>query len=243
MADELGVVPGPQVEIFLQHDALCRVPGLLGFGDMHVRLACRTHEVLTIAAAEGYRPCEYIGLRKCTGGQAMPSVLVTGANRGLGFEFARQFAAEGWRVFATCRHPDSATALHRLNGAVGIIALDVTDGTSIRDAAMLIEEPVDLLINSAGIIGPPDRAGKTDYEAWREVIEVNTMGPLRVVEAFITHLVRSERKVVVTITSGMGSIGDNTSGGSIPYRSSKAAVNMVMRTLPSIWPVAASFLW
>ena len=88
MADELGVVPGPQVEIFLQHDALCRVPGLLGFGDMHVRLACRTHEVLTIAAAEGYRPCEYIGLRKCTGGQAMPSVLVTGANRGLGFEFA-----------------------------------------------------------------------------------------------------------------------------------------------------------
>ena len=241
MADELGVVPGPQVEIFLQHDALCRVPGLLGFGDMHVRLACRTHEVLTIAAAEGYRPCEYIGPKV----HWRASHAIGPGNwrqSRFGVRICPAICRRRLAVFATCRHPDSATALHRLNGAVGIIALDVTDGTSIRDAAMLIEEPVDLLINSAGIIGPPDRAGKTDYEAWREVIEVNTMGPLRVVEAFITHP-RSERKVVVTITSGMGSIGDNTSGGSIPYRSSKAAVNMVMRPLPSIWPVAASFLW
>ena len=161
----------------------------------------------------------------------MPSVLITGANRGLGFEFARQYAADGWQVFATCRHPDSASALRGLNGRVALIELDVVDEESIRNAAVLIEEPVDLLINNAGIIGPSERTGRVDCEAWREVFEVNTIGPLRVVEAFTGHLARSERKMVVTVTSGMGSIGDNSSGGSLPYRSSKAAVNMVMRTV------------
>jgi NAD(P)-dependent dehydrogenase (short-subunit alcohol dehydrogenase family) len=90
---------------------------------------------------------------------------------------------------------------------------------------------IDVLINNAGIGGPRGRAtGKVDYEALAHVLDVNTMGPLRVLEAFIDHLARGERKLAVTITSGMGSIGDNTSGGSIPYRSSKAAVNMVMRS-------------
>jgi NAD(P)-dependent dehydrogenase (short-subunit alcohol dehydrogenase family) len=161
----------------------------------------------------------------------MSAVLITGANRGLGFEFVRQYAADGWQVFATCRHPDSAPALRGLGGRVVLIQLDVTDEASVKNAAMLIEEPVDLLINNAGIIGPSERTGRIDCEAWRQVLDVNTIGPMRVVEAFIGHLARSERKMVVTITSGMGSIGDNSSGGSIPYRSSKAAVNMVMRTV------------
>jgi NAD(P)-dependent dehydrogenase (short-subunit alcohol dehydrogenase family) len=164
----------------------------------------------------------------------MSSVLITGANRGLGFEFARQYGADGWRVFATCRHPNSATALQGLTktGTLRVLRLDVTDDATIKEASRQIEEPIDLLINSAGISGPRDQStGKVEYGAWREVLDVNTMGPLRVTEAFIPHLTRSERKLVVTITSGMGSIGDNTSGGSIPYRSSKAAVNMVMRTV------------
>jgi NAD(P)-dependent dehydrogenase (short-subunit alcohol dehydrogenase family) len=162
----------------------------------------------------------------------MSSVVITGANRGLGFEFTRQYAQDGWSVFATCRHPEAATALQKLKaGAVTIIELDVTDAAGIKRAARQIEGPIDLLINSAGISGPRDQStGKVDYESWREVLDVNTMGPLRITEAFIPHLARSQRKLVVTITSGMGSIGDNTSGGSIPYRSSKAAVNMVMRT-------------
>jgi NAD(P)-dependent dehydrogenase (short-subunit alcohol dehydrogenase family) len=116
-------------------------------------------------------------------------------------------------------------------GKLQIIELDVTEETTIKEAAKQIQEPIDILINNAGIAGPPDqRSGKVDYAAWREVLDVNTMGPLRVTEAFIRQLARSERKLL-TITSGMGSIGDNSSGSSIPYRSSKAAVNMVMRTV------------
>ena len=164
----------------------------------------------------------------------MPSILITGANRGLGFEFARQYGADRWRVFATCRNPNSATALHELTktGAVKIIPLDVTDQSSINEASKQVDEPIDIVLNCAGIAGQPDqRTGRIDYGSWKQVLDVNTMGPLRVAEGFINRLARSERKLIVTITSGMGSITDNTSGGSIPYRSSKAAVNMVMRSV------------
>ena len=110
--------------------------------------------------------------------------------------------------------------------------MDVTDAESVHKAAIQLDGvAIDLVINSAGIIGVSgQRAGNVDYASWAHVLDVNTMGPLRVLEAFIDHIARSKRKLVVTITSGMGSIGDNTSGGSIAYRSSKAAVNMVMRS-------------
>jgi NAD(P)-dependent dehydrogenase (short-subunit alcohol dehydrogenase family) len=89
-----------------------------------------------------------------------------------------------------------------------------------------------VLINNAGIAGPSGQStGNVDYDAWAHVFDVNTMGPLRLVEAFRNNIARSERRLVVTITSGMGSLADNTSGGSIAYRSSKAAVNMVMRSV------------
>jgi NAD(P)-dependent dehydrogenase (short-subunit alcohol dehydrogenase family) len=110
--------------------------------------------------------------------------------------------------------------------------MDVTDQRSIKNAAAKVNDRVDLLINSAGIIGKRGEAlGSIDYEAWWKVLDVNTIGPLRVTEAFIDHVTRSERKLIVTITSGMGSLAENTSGGSMAYRSSKAAVNMVMRSL------------
>ncbi len=166
----------------------------------------------------------------------MPTVLITGANRGLGFEFAQQYAAAGWQVFATCRDPANANQLQKLKDATGIrvtvVALDVTDAGSIRDAALRLREAaIDVLINSAGIGGARGQTtGNVDYESWSRVLDVNAMGPLRVTEAFSDHLARSERRLVITITSGMGSLADNTSGGSIAYRSSKAAVNMVMRS-------------
>jgi NAD(P)-dependent dehydrogenase (short-subunit alcohol dehydrogenase family) len=110
--------------------------------------------------------------------------------------------------------------------------MDVTDPRSVKQAAAQIRNSaVDVLINSAGIGGNPhQKAGNVDYESWAAVFNVNTMGPLRVTEAFIDHLSRSERKLAVTLTSSMGSLSGNTSGGSIAYRSSKAAVNMVMRS-------------
>jgi NAD(P)-dependent dehydrogenase (short-subunit alcohol dehydrogenase family) len=166
----------------------------------------------------------------------MPVVLITGANRGLGLEFARQYLADGWQVFASCRDPASASALQRLakagSGKLTVVSMDVTDAESVRKAARQLDGvAIDLVINSAGVIGVSgQRAGNVDYASWAQVLDVNAMGPLRVLEAFIDHIARSKRKLVVTITSGMGSIGDNTSGGSIAYRSSKAAVNMVMRS-------------
>ncbi len=167
----------------------------------------------------------------------MPAVLITSANRGLGLEFATQYLADGWHVYAACRQPQSAGKLQRLGqddkDRLDILAMDVTNASSIDRAATKIRPgSIDVLINSAGITGKPgQKTGNVDYVSWAQVLDVNTMGPLRVAEAFVEHVARSERKLVVTITSAMGSLADNRSGGSIAYRSSKAAVNMVMRSV------------
>jgi NAD(P)-dependent dehydrogenase (short-subunit alcohol dehydrogenase family) len=167
----------------------------------------------------------------------MPSALITGGNRGLGLEFARQYLADGWQVYAACRDPNSASELRRLADASGhklrMLALDVTDHASVKAAAAELDgQAIDLLLNNAGVMGAWGQTiGNIDYEAWAKVLDANSMGPMRVSEAFVDHVARSERKLIVTLTSGMGSLADNTSGGSIAYRSSKAAVNMVMRSL------------
>ncbi|MFH0343792.1 MAG: SDR family NAD(P)-dependent oxidoreductase [Chromatiales bacterium] len=139
-----------------------------------------------------------------------PVVLITGANRGLGLEFTRQFAIEGWRVYASCREPGSASELQRLasggNGKIEILALDVTDLASVKATAAKLEaQPIDLLLNSAGIIGMPGQTiGNIDYASWAKVLDVNTLGPMRVSEAFADCVARSDRKLIVTVTSGMG---------------------------------------
>lgn len=167
----------------------------------------------------------------------MPTVLVTGANRGLGLEFARQYAAAGWQVIATCRAPEAATDLQKLASESGrrirILGMNVTDTASVRAAAAALkDEAIDLLLNNAGVGGPPgQQLGNLDYAAWARVLDTNTLGPMRVVEAFLDHISKGQRKQIVTITSTMGSIEDNASGGRYAYRSSKAAVNMVMKSL------------
>jgi NAD(P)-dependent dehydrogenase (short-subunit alcohol dehydrogenase family) len=167
----------------------------------------------------------------------VPTVLITGANRGLGVEFVRQYADEGWDIFAACRESRAANKLQAIAKAPGaklaVITMDVTDAGSVANAVgELAGTPLDLLINNAGTAGTPGQtAGNVDYENWLRVLDVNTVGPLRVVQAFTDLIARSERRLIVTITSGMGSLLENTSGGSIAYRSSKAAVNMAMRSV------------
>ncbi len=166
----------------------------------------------------------------------MPTVLITGANRGIGLALARGYAAEGWRLHACCRHPDRATDLKALRVEVGdrlaVHRLDVTDGLKVASLAReLAEEAIDLLINNAGVSGPRGGFGETDYDRWQPVVGVNTFAPLRLAERFVEQVARSERKLIVNISSKMGSIAENTSGNSIIYRASKAALNQVSKSL------------
>lgn len=162
-----------------------------------------------------------------------PTVLITGASRGLGLEFVRQYAADGWRVIATCRQPKLAKGLLAIKGDVRVRTLDVTDPAQVRALARALKsESIDLLISNAGIYGPrKETFGQVDMEAWRRAFETNVMGPMMIAEAFADHVARSERKTIVALTSMMGSIAENRSGGSYIYRSSKAALNMVMKGL------------
>src|SRR5689334_6869055 len=115
----------------------------------------------------------------------MPTVIVTGANRGIGFEFARQYAAQGWRVHAACRDPAAATALKEVAGDVKIHRLEVTAPEQVRSlAAALAGEPIDLLVNNAGIAAHAKTSlGDMDYALWEELLRVNVLGPMRVAEA------------------------------------------------------------
>jgi len=165
----------------------------------------------------------------------MPTTLITGASRGIGLELCRQYAADGWTVHACCRRPDEAAELRRLSsrGRVVLHELDVTDGRQIDAvAASLDGAPIDLLVNNAGVYGKPDGGfGAIDDRVWLYTLKVNTLAPLHVSEALAGNVMKSERRIIAVMTSRMGSIDDNTSGGSYIYRSSKAAVNMVVRSM------------
>lgn len=168
----------------------------------------------------------------------MPTVLITGSNRGLGLEWVRQCAARGWRIRATCRDPDAAADLQALaaqHPAVGIHRLDVTAPTQITALAQALgEDSLDLLVNNAGVYFErwgQDPVGRIDYAAWEATFRVNTLGPMRVTEALLAPLSRSTRPLVLAITSHMGSITDIAAPRDYAYRSSKAALNAAMRGL------------
>jgi NAD(P)-dependent dehydrogenase (short-subunit alcohol dehydrogenase family) len=159
----------------------------------------------------------------------MSVVFLTGANRGIGFEFARQYAAEGWRVIATVRDPARADALRALPGTIEVHQLDVADfaaasllGETLRD------EAIDVLIANAGISGPREMPPeRVDGDAWSEVFRINTMAPLAIAGALHKQVARSRERKAVAISSRLGSIAANLEGGRHIYRSSKAALNAV----------------
>ena len=168
----------------------------------------------------------------------MKTILITGANRGIGLELCKQYANDGWRVLACCRHPDKAEELNKLavqySDLVRILALDVEDHAQIEGLAqMLSNETIDLLINNAGVYPASDAGGfgRTDYAEWNAAFRINTMAPLKMAETFTKQIARSEQKIIVTITSQMGSVADNSSGGNYLYRTSKAAANMVVKSM------------
>lgn len=167
----------------------------------------------------------------------MPTVLVTGSNRGIGLEFCRQYAEAGWKVLACCRRPEQASDLHGLaieRASVSIHQLDLENFDQIDALAhALASEPIDVLINNAGVYGGSSRnvLGALDYDLWARVLKINAQAPVRMTEAFLPHVLRSQRKLVVAITSLMGSMGDNSSGGAIIYRTSKAALNAAMKSI------------
>lgn len=157
------------------------------------------------------------------------SVLITGASRGIGFEFAVQYATAGWRVHACCRRPGDQSFGH----GVDVHALDVTDQASIDTLASSLDgTAIDLLVNNAAVFGGPRQGvGDTSVDDWELVMRTNVIAPFRVTEAFRGHLVRAAGATVVQISSLAGSIADNHSGGLHLYRTSKTALNMVSANL------------
>jgi NAD(P)-dependent dehydrogenase (short-subunit alcohol dehydrogenase family) len=160
----------------------------------------------------------------------MPSVFVTGASRGLGLEFVRQYAAAGWNVTAACRDPANATALAELG--VETVPLDLSDSGSISRAAdSLAGRSFDVLLNNAGVMGEGQQFGRLSEAEWERVLYVNAIAPLKMAEAFLPQVMAGQKKLMVFLTSKMGSIADNSSGGSYIYRSSKAALNAAVKSL------------
>lgn len=167
----------------------------------------------------------------------MPNILVTGSNRGIGFEWVRQYAEGQWRVFATCRHPLEAEALRALaekHPLVSLHRLDITKPDEINALAVqLLDQPIDILVNNAGVylekywdVNLLDR--RIDFEDWVYSFRVNTLGPVRVTGALIDNLAISENRLVVITSTHMASIADIAEPGAYYYRSTKAALNAAM---------------
>lgn len=156
----------------------------------------------------------------------MPNVLITGANRGIGLELARQYLADGWNVVATAREPSE-----ELN-ALGILVerLDMRDMDAVAGFGERLDEPLDLLIANAGTYGPQAVRSAHDAAGWMEAFAVNSIAPFLLAQSVLPHVTQTGGKLIA-ISTKMGSIADNSSGGYIAYRSSKAALNMAWRSL------------
>jgi NAD(P)-dependent dehydrogenase (short-subunit alcohol dehydrogenase family) len=164
----------------------------------------------------------------------MPTILITGTNRGIGLELTQQYAADGWRIYACCRNPETADALNALaaqyDGKVTVHQLDTCNDEQRRAlASELAGIPIDILFNNAGMYGNWDYQsfGSSDRNEWLNTLDANVIAPMQMMETFADNVAASEQKLIANMSSKMGSMQDNGSGGSYIYRSSKAALNAV----------------
>ena len=162
------------------------------------------------------------------------TVLITGANRGLGLEFVRQYSQLGWSVLACSRDSSNANELKILQkefSSIEILQLDLGNLNEIAALSNTLKDrTIDILINNAGIYRS-GALGNLDTEEWIESFKINTIAPYVIIESFLGQVMKSNLKKIISITSKMGSIDDNTSGGSYIYRTSKTALNSMMRSM------------
>ena len=160
------------------------------------------------------------------------TVFITGTNRGIGLALAREYLKSGWTVYATHRETSDSSKLRSLKGDLKRFVLDVTDLPGTQKLAQKLKDvPLDVVIASAGVMHPIHGIETLDTEGWLNLLKVNTIGCAITAHCFLPNLLAGKQKKLVAITSRMGSIDDNTSGGYIPYRSSKAALNMTWKSI------------
>ena len=172
----------------------------------------------------------------------MPNILITGSNRGIGLELTRQYTRAGWRVFATCRNPAEADGLRKLaqeHDTLSIHRLDITIPEEIKAIHWELNgTPLDILYNNAGIYLEEDylspAPGAIHYDLWLRTLDTNTLGAVRMTEALRDNLAASDLRLVVAMSSHMGSIAGIDISGSYYYRTSKAALNAAMHGLSHI---------
>jgi NAD(P)-dependent dehydrogenase (short-subunit alcohol dehydrogenase family) len=159
-------------------------------------------------------------------------IVITGANRGIGLELVRQCLARGDDVIAAARNPDDARELQSLSSPkLTVLTCDVSGDASVTAFAAKVPGPVDAIVNNAGVMGAMTSLEDLDFDDALKTFSINALGPLRITAALLPQLRQSSVKKVLNVTSGMGSIGDNTSGGAYAYRMSKAALNMGARSM------------
>lgn len=166
----------------------------------------------------------------------MKSILITGTSRGIGLEFVHHYAQQGWQVYAGCRNISQASSLKNLANEyknIKILDLDVSKPEQIEKLAKaLFNIPIDILINNAGLLEPDPKAfGEVEATPWLEILKVNTIAPLLMCQAFLPNLQLGQLKIIANISSSMGSIAENDSGGYYMYRSSKAALNALTKNM------------
>ena len=163
----------------------------------------------------------------------MKTIFVTGSNRGLGLEFVKQFESNGFKVIAACRNPRLADNLNSIKGNIEVVKLDINSGSDFENISTIYKnENIDILINNAGIIGLNKKMiGEINYEDWKNVFQTNVLGPTMIVEKLLSQIARSQKKLIVSISSKLGSIEENSGGGQYAYRASKAALNAVNKSL------------